>query len=316
MSKILLLGGTRFVGKRVAFELAKQHELTVLSHNPLEISNVRRIVAERAVGLAQLSGERFDTILDFIAYDQTGVAEACALADTYLAISSAWLPRLNGGKADGMVPEDDSAAPLDMPAVTRRYLLGKARLEEAIRQCREQGHSAASLRLPILMGEGDHTGRLDFYRRRIADGSPLLLVSGGINSAQVLWSEDAVRVIASLIDSGKGGEQAIWEALPDCGMAVKDFIEQVSGSMGATVRFVDASVDLLMEKLPAYLDAEPLWRESPLPKTAANLFTALRISATPPTEWLSRLPKITGGADVIRAAEIAFIDGTLACLQH
>jgi len=314
MGRILILGGTRFVGKLAASRLAHYHDLTVLSRNPVEIIGARRIVQDRAVGLAELSNERFDTVLDFIAYDQTDVPQACALADTYLAISSAWLPRLNKGTADGVVPENDSTAPSNMLAVTRRYLLGKARLEEAIHNCREQGRSAAALRLPILMGDEDHTGRLDFYRRRITDGGPLLLVDGGKNAAQLLWSEDVVRLIVSLVDSGCGGERAIWEALPDNGIKVADFVDQVAKSMGTTNRCVDAPADRLINELPAYLEAEPLWRESSLAKTEANLFTRLNVTPTSPMEWLSRLSKpIDNSVDATRSAEIAFANKLITC---
>lgn len=292
MSRVLVIGGTRFVGRLTAQALAARHDVLVLSRNPGPVEGGKRLVADRLDGLRQLLTSRFDVVLDFIAYDEQGVAEAGVLAETYIAISSTWMARLESRS-------------IPIPDVTRMYLMGKTRLEDATRQLRVQGRSATAVRLPILLGEGDHTGRLDFYRSRIADGSPLLLVDGGVNTAQLLWSQDAARLLVALVESGKAARHAVWEALPDEGHPVVESLEDMARVMGRTLEAVSAPGNLLEKELPGYLDIEPLWRESAIPRTAANVFLELGLKPTPAAEWLASLPETAACSHPGRQTEIA-----------
>lgn len=309
---VLVIGGTRFVGRLTAERLATNHCVTVLSRNRVAVAGATRIVADRAEGLASLTEGSFDAVVDFIAYDETLVRTAAAVGRTYLAISSAWVPRLSGAAADAPVAPDDRHAPSTMLPVTRKYLLGKARLEQTIDALRNDGRDAAAVRLPIMFGAGDHTGRLDFYRRRVADGGPLLLVDGGRNRAQLLWSEDAAAAVASLVEGGIASTRSLWEALPDDGVAVADFVRDVATAMGRSVETVSAPVSVIAGGVAGYLDVEPLWREQALPRTPANVFAAHGRSATPRREWLATLPPVAPLANPGRADEVAFAR-KLAC---
>ena len=70
--KILILGGTRFIGRQVAKTLVvKGHDLILLSHRKdSALHNVRHVCEKRDVGLWILKGERFNLVLDFICYDK------------------------------------------------------------------------------------------------------------------------------------------------------------------------------------------------------------------------------------------------------
>lgn len=314
MSRILIVGGTRFVGRRVATLLAPTHDVLVLSRNSLMIPGAERLVADRLEGLGRLSGRQFDVVMDFLAYDEAGVADACALGRIYLVISSTWLFHLSGPAA-GTPSADRAETSMPMLPVTMNYLRGKARVEAAIHQFRAAGRTAVSLRLPIIMGAGDHTRRLEFYRSRIADGGPLLLVNGGGNVAQVVWSEDVARVLVGVVDTELVAGRPIWEALPDAGTRVAEFVRLVAGSMGRTAETIEVPSAMLADELPAYLESEPLWRERPISRSDANLFAALGLAPTPAPEWLATLPPGSASIDPDRPAEIA-LARRLACSPH
>lgn len=296
MARILVIGGTRFVGRLTAEALGFRHEVTVLSRNATAVPGTSRVIADRADGLSQLAGSRFDCVLDFIAYDDTGVAEAAALGGHYIAISSTWMTKLSSASPD---------APARLPEVTRKYLLGKARLEDAIATLRSAGRSATAVRLPIMLGRDDHTGRLEFYRSRVADGGPILLVNGGTNRAQLLWSGDAVRLLSALVESNASSIAAIWEGLPGGGQPVSDFVADIARSMKRSSSVVAVPFDVLARELPSYLDREPLWREQAQPVTSHNLFERFGIRPTPPATWLVDLPPALA-APADREAELAF----------
>ena len=67
---------------------------------------------------------------------------------------------------------------------------------------------------------------------------------------------------------------------------------------------------MLAERLPAYLEREPLWRERPLSPSSSNLFQLAGKAATPLEKWLGRLVRETPlgpFSDDLRAFEIRLL---------
>ncbi len=277
--RILILGGTRFLGRRVAEVLVEAgHDLTVLSRRsdgaPV---GARRICAERGSGLTTLQGSYFDLVLDFICYNDEDFDQLLdsIVVERYVLISTTWLPRLwSGIRADELATGTTTAA-AQLPEVTLNYLSGKLRAEMALTKLRQIGCKAVSLRLPIMLGEGDHTGRLDFYRRRMADGGPLIVVDGGHNYAQIAVMADLAQVIVRWSTGVDIDRFPVWEALPGEGRSVLSIIETMAAAAGVTPKLVDVPFVELARDMPAYLEQEPFWRESALLLTAANIYAAV-----------------------------------------
>jgi len=277
--RILILGGTRFLGKRVAETLvAAGHDLTLLSRRPGSApQGARQVCAERGAGLGALKGNRFDLVLDFICHDGEGPGAVAVSVDPerYVLISSTWVPRLwSGARADELEPEPAPPA-LDLPAVTVNYLSGKVRAEQAVSGLRKAGRNAVSLRLPIMLGEGDHTGRLDFYRHRFADGGQVIAVGGGHNSAQIAVMDDLAQAMVQWVAVADIGRFPVWEGLPGEGRSVRSILERMADAVGPTATLVDVPVAELARDFPAYLKQEPFWRESALLVTEANIYAAV-----------------------------------------
>jgi nucleoside-diphosphate-sugar epimerase len=310
--RILILGGTRFFGRRAVeiFE-ALGHELTLLSRRSVsDLQNVRQICAEKRAGLEVLKGSRFDLVLDFICYDGDGPIEVAenVYFKRYIMISSTWVPRLwNGIAADELHAEFIS--PISkLPPATVNYLLGKVSAERAVVSLRKAGREAVSLRLPIILGEGDHTGRLDFYCHRFADGGPLIAVAGGKNNAQIALMDDLAKVLVRWIEAVDINRLPIWEGLPGEGRSVQSIVDQMASSLGIKVNLIDVSVAELKKKLPVFLDHEPFWRESALPVTEANIYDAVGIPPAVFSHGLYALTNNTTSANInLRLEELHFL---------
>ena len=277
--RILILGGTRFLGRRVAETLlVAGHDLTLLSRRSGGApTGAKHICAERGAGLAKLKDSCFDLVLDFICYDNEGLDQLVAniVFERYVLISSSWLPRLwSGARADELATGPTTAA-AQLPDVTLSYLSGKLLAEQALTKLRQLGCKAVSLRLPIMLGEGDHTGRLDFYRSRMADGGPLIVVDGGQNYAQITVMANLAQAIVRWSTESDICRFPVWEALPDEGRSVRAIIETMAAAAGVTATLVDVPAAELARDLPTYLEQEPFWRESALPRTAANIYSAV-----------------------------------------
>jgi 2'-hydroxyisoflavone reductase len=307
--RILILGGTRFLGRRVAETLAAAgHELTLLSRRPGSVpQGARQVCAERRAGLNALKGSRFDLVLDFICRDGDGPADVDASVnpERYVFISSTWVPRLwSGDRADELCPGAAPAA-ADLPPVTVNYLSGKVRAEQAVTRLRNAGRDAVSLRLPIMLGEGDHTGRLDFYRHRLADGGPLIAVAGGGNHAQIAVMEDLAQALVRWVGAADVGRRPVWEGLPGEGCSIRAILERMAASAGTTANLVDVPVAELARDFPVYLEQEPFWRESVLAVTEANIYAAVGMA---PAAFGHGLPALAACPIIdLRAEELRFL---------
>lgn len=309
--RILILGGTRFLGRRVAETLlAAGHDLTLLSRYSGGVpTGAKHICAERGVGLAKLKHSCFDLVLDFICYDNEGLDQLVAniVFERYVLISSSWLPRLwSGVRADELATGPINAV-AQLPEVTFNYLSGKLLAEKALTKLRQLGNKAVSLRLPIMLGEGDRTGRLDFYRKRMADGGPLIVVDGGQNYAQIAVMANLAQVIVRWSTELDIGRFPVWEALPNEGRSVREIIETMATAAGVTAALVDVPSAELARDLPTYLEQEPLWRESALPLTAANIYAAVGMVPAVFGQGFSMLASVDDTVASLRSEELRFL---------
>jgi len=310
--RILIFGGTRFHGKHVASLLiAAGHELVIFSRRRASFpGNLTQICEDRRVGLQALSGENFDVVLDFICHNGEEPAEVARNIrfGIYVLISSTWVPRLWGGRrADESRPKIAAKSKNLVPA-TIKYLTGKVRAEYALEDLRVFGLKAVTLRLPIILGEGDHTGRFAFYADRFADGGPVILVDGGKNLAQIAVMEDLAKALVSWLVKIDIGRYDIWEALPGNGVPVRDILGQASGGEGRYKCLIDVPMSEIRASIPEYLDVEPFWRETALPVSRANIFTALGL---PPesfafTKAMTIRPE--GPISTLRIQELKFLE--------
>ena|SRR5438132_10650354 len=94
--KLLILGGTRFVGRHlVTAALARNHEITLFNrgqHPSAALTSVETIYGDRNSDLAKLQGRRWDAVVDTCGYlPRTVRASAEILSpsvDRYVFISS------------------------------------------------------------------------------------------------------------------------------------------------------------------------------------------------------------------------------------
>ena len=147
--KILILGGTRFLGKLVVFELKKLgHELTVISRRKLDYDpQIRYFNGERSQVLESLKGEAFDLVLDFICYSADALVDIKrnVKATNYILISSTWVPKLWSGTNATELIYGSFTQINPLPDVTSRYLNGKLNAEQNLVTLKSHIENCAAL---------------------------------------------------------------------------------------------------------------------------------------------------------------------------
>ncbi len=217
---VLIIGGTRFVGRELAWRLiARGDRVTLLNrgtHPDPFGDRVDRIVADRTTPAFDLAlrGRTFDAAVDFAAYTGQDARGAIAtLGDGrvghYVLISTGQVYLVREGcpspsrevDYDGPVmPRPDDPADLD----DWTYGVEKRAAEDALAGAwAADRFPSTRLRLPMIHGGRDHYRRVESYLWRILDGGPVLLPDGGLRPTRHVYSGALVRAIAGMLGDPK-----------------------------------------------------------------------------------------------------------------
>ncbi len=207
--RVLLIGGTMFIGKTlVARLLDAGHEIT-LFHRKAEHPfgpDVRSVVGNRNDALSvrsALAGRQFDAVCD-IAYDwergTTGPqVEATAKAvpgplSRYIFMSSvaAYGHGLNHGEDDALAPDTDA----------NDYVRNKAMSERALfRMHRESQFPAVTMRPPFVYGPENPFYREAFFWDRIRNDRPIIVPGDGKRLMQFVYVDDLVTACCHALEN-------------------------------------------------------------------------------------------------------------------
>jgi nucleoside-diphosphate-sugar epimerase len=238
--RILILGGTIFLGRHVAAEaLARGHELTLYTrglHGADLFPEAEHVHGDRA-DLTPLRGT-WDAIVDTSGYESVHVAESAKLdAGHYVFVSSC---NVYPDWPDKPVNEDSPTW-----AEGEDYGQQKALAERALQHARPGAW--ASVRAGLIVGPHDNVFRLPWWRERIARGGDVPAPAPAERELQVI---DARDLAAFLLDLAEQRVAGAFNGTAPIGQTT--FAEILEG---------DANVHWLPED--ALEDVQP-WTELPL----------------------------------------------------
>ena len=206
--KVLVIGGTNFIGKLLVAELLKAHHHVFLLHRTAKHpfgKRVTNLIADRgdAESVRKAVGStRFDIVYD-LAYDwdhgTTGrQVEATALQfdgkiSRYILMSSvaAYGDGLNHHEGDALAPDDHPNPYVRNKAVAERSLF---RLHQ------RTGFPIVTLRPPFVYGAGNPFYREAFFWDRFRAGRQVILPSEGHRLMQFILVDDLVELCLRVMD--------------------------------------------------------------------------------------------------------------------
>jgi 2'-hydroxyisoflavone reductase len=205
---ILVLGGTRFVGRAfVEAALADDHQVTLFHRgqtNPGLFGAAETVLGDRTGDLSALTGRRFDVVVDVAGYDPQVVRRSVdALQNQvgrYVYISSVSV------LADQSTPQNEDGELLvldDNTAPEKAYGARKAACERLVQDA--FGARALLVRPGMIVGPHDPTDRFAYWPRRFARGGRILLPGDPTDLAQFIDVRDLADWILRSVTSGLGG---------------------------------------------------------------------------------------------------------------
>lgn len=183
MGKVLVLGGTRYFGKRLVNLLLEEglHEVTVATRGRTEADFeglVNRMVVDRSdkesLVKAAAAGP-WDVVYDNICYSPKEALDAVRAFDGKVGkyVLTSTLSVYDFGKSP-LTEEDFDPYTYVWKTADRDdldYGEGKRQAEAAF--FREAGFPVAAMRIPIVLGPDDYTRRLHFHVERVMNGTPI-----------------------------------------------------------------------------------------------------------------------------------------------
>lgn len=244
--KILVIGGTLFIGRRLVQTLAKQgHELTVLHRRNQhdlgrKVANLQADRNDLQQMQGALKGKSFDVVYD-LAYDweRGTTAEAVHGAATilngnvgryvFMSSAAAYGDGLNHHEGDALAPE----------AHPNIYMRNKACSERALfRLHQRHGIPVVTLRPPFVYGPGNPMYREQFFWDRLRDKRPLILPGDGRRLMQFVYVNDLVEACVRVLNAPNvcGHAFNIANPRPLTQLEVVEAFAEAAGKPGEVVR--------------------------------------------------------------------------------
>ena len=219
MTRALVVGGTRFVGRHAVEEfLDAGYEVTILNRgnheNPFAADDrVERVEGDRTVeGEVKRAAMEVDpdVVVDCVAYHPRDVrvaTEAFADADAYVYVSS------GAAYGENRIPKREDETPLHECTTEQAvddswetYGPRKAEGDRAVYEAAERGVNAMSVRPPVVYGPHDYTERFDYWVDRVERFDRVVVPGDGTNLWHLVYVEDVASALRTVAEEGDPGE--------------------------------------------------------------------------------------------------------------
>lgn len=307
--KLLVLGGTKFLGRHIVEAALDQgHEVVLFNRgttNPDLYPQLERVIGDRDGGLSDLEGRDFDGVIDTSGYLPRIVRQSAELLSQtcrfYGFISSISVyPDGTPAGYDEATPTQELADPAseNIPA---DYGALKVACERVVEE--SFPGRCLQVRAGLIVGPHDPTGRFTYWVRRVAAGGDVLVPAPADAPVQIIDARDlaawTVRMVARAtagVFNATGPAQALRRGA---------LVDECAKTTGSATRFTWVDPGFLLERgvepwseLPLWLPGEEgLMQAGIAAATGAGLrFRPLAETVHDTWEWVRGLPEPPGDA--------------------
>lgn len=248
--KVLILGGTRFIGLTLLNELrSRGHEIAVLNRGQTAVDlpdDVQRLQADRddraSMALA-LAGQSFDAAFDISAYTaeqlQGALDPLSGAVGHYILTSTT---AVYAGSVIYPVHEYDRLMPDESGGA---YGWNKILAERALALWSQNtGTPFSVVRPSYVYGAGTNTlGREPAYFYRLENDRPLLLPTRGIPLAHLVHVDDIAQMFAQCLGNPRSFGQAYTGAGPDYA-SLRGWFQAMAAAVGVAPKIVQMPDDM------------------------------------------------------------------------
>ncbi len=262
--KILILGGTIFLGKHIVNSALRQgHEVTLFNrgiHNPEIFPGIEKIKGDRKSNLDLMKERTFDAVIDTCGYFPAVVRlSAEFLKDKvkhYTFVSSISVYKdfsemgMNENSEAGKLEDETVEEITGETYGPLKYLCEKV-IEEVY------GDNALIIRPGLISGEDDPSDRFTYWIHRINEGGRVLAPGPKEKHVQFIDVKDLADFIITSVESNLSGTYNATG--PDSELTFENFIEECKKVSGKDPEIVWADQYFLEEEKVVPYTELPLW---------------------------------------------------------
>ncbi len=262
--KVLVLGGTRFLGRHIVeAALARDHEVTLFNRgqsNPDLFADLEKLTGDRDGGLDALEGRSWDVAIDPSGYVPRLVkASAELLADSvehYTFVSSISVysgldtPHMDESGAVGTIA-DETVEEITGETYGPLKVLCEKAAEAAL------PGRVLHVRSGLIVGPHDLSNRFTYWPVRVAKGGDVLAPVSPDFPVQYIDGRDQAEWIIRMAEDRKAGVYNVTG--PDYNATLGHVLDVSKEVSGSDANFVWADADFLAEHEVAPWMGLPLW---------------------------------------------------------
>lgn len=294
MDTVLIIGGTRFIGRHAVHEFRSQgYDVAIFNRgrhdNPFAAEDVVHVTGDRTDddALERAHGRvEPNVVVDCAAYYPENVRAATGIfagVDAYVYVSS------GAAYGERVIPkrEDDTALCACTPEQATddswdSYGPRKAEGDRAVAAAGDRGIRAMSIRPPVVYGPHDYTGRFAYWIDRVQAHDRILVPHTALR--HLVYVADVASAIRTIAECGESGHayNVGTHTIP----VLTEWIELIADALGTTVETVEVGArELSVSGLepsdfplyrdyPHVLDTHKLesigWTPTPLSQTVSK----------------------------------------------
>jgi 2'-hydroxyisoflavone reductase len=262
--KILLIGGTRFLGRHIVESARSRGHTVTLFHrgqtNPALFPDVERITGDRRHDLQRLQGAAWDAVVDTCGYFPDDVRHATELLRATVPLY-AFISTISV-YASFAEPTIDESAPLaGLPAEPATEITAatygplKVLCEQAVQE--NYGEQSLIIRPGLIVGPHDPTDRFTYWPVRMARGGDVLAPDNPDLPVQFIDGRDLAEWIIRMLEASQSG---IYNATgPNSPISMGEFLVEASLVAGTPVQMHWVDEAFLLEHEVVPFQQLPLW---------------------------------------------------------
>ncbi|WP_370223238.1 SDR family oxidoreductase [Cytobacillus sp.] len=267
--KVLILGGTRFLGKALAEEgLKRGHDITLFNrgNNKEAFSEVEQLAGDRDGDVSQLKNRKWDAVMDTCGFAPHQINKiAAVLGDSiehYTYISSIsvykdWIPlNLTEDYHLQSMPQDRLKDVEEGRISPYEYYGALKVLCEAEAEKHWPGR-VLHIRAGQLVGPFDYTDRLPYWVQRVSEGGNIAVPGRPDRPIQLIDVKDIAAWGFNMAENSKAGTYNITG--PDYELTMEELLNTCKSVTNSNAKFVWADEEFVLDHQIQPWTEMPLW---------------------------------------------------------
>ncbi len=266
--KILVIGGSYFLGGVFTLLASKEHELTLINRGTYSMKRygVREYNADRknVQLLRSIPKDYYDVVIDFCAYDlgdiQTileNVKGFPVLTKKYIFISTVDVYERNVGYVKD---ENTPISTTRYGGGNGEYIYKKICLEKELKDvCSKEGIDYTIIRPSIIYGPNDYTQRVEAFIKMASNEIPILYPQNAKAKFQMVYVKDVVEAILAACKKSVSHEYNLCSNEP---IGYEDFVMALTKVADVPVKIEAISMEEAIKKSIAATSIDEILQES------------------------------------------------------